>query len=155
MFNISFSVNKTPFGLGYKICQLFFIIKPKTGYNSSMALTLPQAARKIVKLFKQNNFEIFLVGGAVRDYLMAKPITDWDFTTNATPEEMLKFLPDAYYNNNFGTIGISIEGEPKPFEITTFRKEARYTDSRHPDEIKWGETLEEDLERRDFTINAL
>lgn len=88
---------------------------------------------------------------------MGKPISDWDFTTNATPEEMLAFLPDAYYNNTFGTVGVPSEGDAdeKPFEITTYRHESEYSDSRHPDNLVWGKSLEGDLERRDFTINAI
>ncbi len=106
-------------------------------------------------LFTDNGFDIYIVGGAVRDILMGKQATDWDFTTNATPEEMLTFLPeDAYYTNKFGTVGVPQENE-EPFEITTYRTEhGGYSDNRRPDEVRWGKTLEEDLKRRDFTINA-
>lgn len=121
-----------------------------------MSLSIPQSVIALSEKFQQNNFELYLVGGAVRDYLMGKMIYDWDFTTNATPDEMLSFLgEEAYYNNNFGTVGFPSEEGERPFEITTFRTETTYSDSRHPDRIEWGKTLDEDLKRRDFTINAM
>ena len=79
---------------------------------------------------------------------------DWDFTTNLTPEEIQKkFVKNSFCNNQFGTVSV-VYGDDI-FEVTTFRTEQGYSDSRHPDEVKWGKTLEEDLQRRDFTINAL
>jgi tRNA nucleotidyltransferase/poly(A) polymerase len=123
-----------------------------------MKIQIPIKAKEIIDIFKKNNFEIYIVGGAVRDILMGKIVYDWDFATNATPEEMLKILKkfDAYYTNEFGTVGIPSDKEgERPFEITTFRTEHGYSDARRPDNVKWGKTLEEDLERRDFTINAL
>lgn len=121
-----------------------------------MNLRIPQSVNALFEKFKASGFEIYLVGGAVRDYLMGKMISDWDFTTNATPEEIMSLLGDeAYYNNEFGTVGYPSEEGEAPFEITTFRTESSYSDSRHPDEIKWGKSLEEDLKRRDFTINAM
>lgn len=120
-----------------------------------MNLELPAEVKKIIADFTKAGYEIYIVGGAVRDILMGKAVHDWDFTTNATPHEILKILPDGFYDNVFGTVGLKIEGFEKPFEITTFRTEKGYSDHRRPDEIKWGKTLEEDLTRRDFTINAL
>ncbi len=120
-----------------------------------MDFTLPQPVTELMNLFKNKGFEIYIVGGAVRDILMNREVTDWDFTTNAKPEEMLAFLPeDAYYTNAFGTVGIPKE-TGNPFEITTYRTEHGYSDNRRPDTVSWGKTLQEDLERRDFTINAL
>jgi tRNA nucleotidyltransferase (CCA-adding enzyme) len=121
-----------------------------------MQLSLPKSVIELMELFEKNNFEIYIVGGAVRDLLMGKDATDWDFTTNAAPDEMLAFLPeDAYYTNAFGTVGIPQE-DSTPFEITTYRTEhGGYSDNRRPDEVRWGKTLEEDLQRRDFTINAM
>ncbi len=88
---------------------------------------------------------------------MGKLPQDWDFTTNATPEDILKILGEkAYYDNKFGTVGIaSHDSELEPFEITTFRTEANYLDNRRPEKVEWGKSLEEDLQRRDFTINAI
>ena len=126
-------------------------------YNvNQMNVQIPPSAKKIIDTFDNANYEIYIVGGAVRDILMGKPVYDWDFTTNAKPPEILKILPEAYYNNKFGTVGfVSEDADVKPYEITTFRTEYGYSDSRRPDKIKWGETLDEDLQRRDFTVNAM
>lgn len=121
-----------------------------------MKIDLPKSVRDILEKFQAANFKIYIVGGAVRDILMGRPTYDWDFTTNAQPEEILKIVPGGIYNNQFGTVFTPNPDNPqRPHEITTFRKEAGYTDLRHPDKILWGKTLEEDLKRRDFTINAL
>lgn len=123
-----------------------------------MKVNLPTQVKKTITLFEKNNLEIYIAGGAVRDIIMGKSIYDWDFTTNATPEKMLKILEklDAYYTNDFGTVGIPAETEgERPLEITTFRTEREYKDFRRPTKVDWGKTLEEDLQRRDFTINAM
>jgi len=115
---------------------------------------IPVKVEKLIKKFRENGAEIYMVGGAVRDLILKREIKDWDFTTNLTPEEMQIIFPkNSFYNNKFGTISI-IDGDDI-FEVTTFRTERGYSDARHPDEIKWGKTLEEDLQRRDFTINAI
>jgi len=121
-----------------------------------MEIKIPPKVDEIIDVFEKAGFEIYIVGGAVRDILMGKIVYDWDFATNATPYEMLKMFKNAYYTNEFGTVGIpsELEGE-RPYEITTFRTEYGYSDARRPDKIKWGKTLEEDLKRRDFTINAM
>jgi putative nucleotidyltransferase with HDIG domain len=116
---------------------------------------LPKFVLEILKKFEKANFEIYIVGGAVRDLIMKKDSDDWDFTTNATPKQILKIFPDGFYDNTFGTVGIAHESSPNPFEITTFRHESGYSDTRRPDKVTWGKTLEEDLKRRDFTINAM
>lgn len=120
-----------------------------------MQFNLPNEVKEVLLKFKENNYEIYVVGGAVRDLLMGKIVYDWDFTTNATPDEILKIVEGGLYNNLYGTVFTIVEGYEKPFEITTFRKEEGYSDSRHPDKLVWGKTLNDDLERRDFTINAL
>lgn len=124
-------------------------------YNvNQMKVNLPPSAKKIIDTFESAGFEIYIAGGAVRDIIMGKPVYDWDFTTNAEPSQILKILPDSYYNNKFGTVGYA-SGEARPYEITTFRTEYGYTDARRPDKVVWGKTLDEDLQRRDFTINAM
>lgn len=120
-----------------------------------MKFKIPPFVRKIISTFQKAGHEIYIVGGAVRDLLMKRVVTDWDFTTDATPEIVLGLFPDGFYDNKFGTVGISHPSLEKPYEITTFRKEIGYTDRRHPDKIIWGKTIEEDLVRRDFTINAM
>ncbi|MDO8488468.1 MAG: HDIG domain-containing protein [bacterium] len=121
----------------------------------TLKLTPPQQVEEILTNFSQAGYEIFIVGGVVRDAILGKSLYDWDFTTSATPEEILKLYPDAFYDNKFGTVGIEDSQKGRPYEITTYRTEHGYSDSRHPDEVKWGKSLEEDLARRDFTINAM
>lgn len=121
-----------------------------------MKIELPESVKDILKKFDEAGYEIYIVGGAVRDVLMGKIAHDWDFTTNATPEEILKVVEGGLYNNDFGTVFSPNPDDPeRPHEITTFRKEEGYSDARHPDKVSWGKTLEDDLSRRDFTINAL
>ena len=118
-----------------------------------MKINLPLFVKEILKKFLKVGHEIYIVGGAVRDILMKKEIHDWDFTTNATPEIILGLFPDGFYDNLFGTVRVL--NQSSIYEITTFRKETSYSDSRHPDKIFWGKTIEEDLIRRDFTIDAM
>ncbi len=108
-------------------------------------------------MFRKHNYQIYLVGGGVRDMLSKKTTNNYDFTTNATPEQITELFEDSFYNNSFGTVGIpaEIDGEKIVYEVTPFRKESDYTDYRHPDQIEWTDKLEEDLARRDFTINAM
>ena len=127
-----------------------------------MKFTLPKEVKEILEKFKKHKFQIYIVGGCVRDLLLNRKTNDWDFTTDAKPEEIRKLFPDSFYDNKFGTVGIPTElntedgrQETVIYEITTFRSESGYTDHRHPDKIVWGKTLEEDLKRRDFTINAI
>ncbi len=122
---------------------------------------LPQPAQQIISTLTKAGFEAYAVGGSVRDILMGKVTHGWDFTTKAKPEEILKLFPESFYDNQFGTVGIKIKSEKNPeitedvYEVTTYRSEKGYTDHRHPDKIQWGKTIEEDLSRRDFTINAI
>ncbi len=104
-------------------------------------------------------FEIYLVGGGVRNLLVNKIPENCDLTTNATPEESLEVLKmhSPFYNNDFGTVSYNVKlGEKEElYEITTYRSEKEYSDYRRPDNVSWGQTLEEDVTRRDFTINAM
>lgn len=131
-----------------------------------MNLKLPDFTRDIVDKFLKNNYQIYLVGGAVRDFLLNRPITDWDFTTDAKPDQILELFPNAFYNNKFGTVGLpttlkqqaqssQVTPHDSTIEITTMRTEGQYQDSRHPDQINWTNDINEDLKRRDFTINAM
>lgn len=119
-----------------------------------MTFKLPSQVKKVLETFKKAGFEAYAVGGSVRDMIMGRPTKNWDFTTNAIPEEILQLFPDAFYDNKFGTVGVPQENG-QVYEITTFRTEWGYSDGRHPDKIIWGKTLEEDLSRRDFTVNAI
>src|SRR3989344_8888143 len=96
---------------------------------------IPQAVLEIYKKFNEKGFELYLVGGSIRNVLLGRKITDWDLKTNATPEEMLSLFPSAFYDNNFGTVGIPViesTDDKKAIEITTFRSESEYSDHRHP-----------------------
>ncbi|MFN4212372.1 MAG: CCA tRNA nucleotidyltransferase [Microgenomates group bacterium] len=119
--------------------------------------TLPKVVNDFLNLFKKKGFQIYIVGGAIRDLLLKKEVDNWDFATNAKPEEIMKLFPDSFYDNKFGTVGVvqEVDGKKTVFEVTTFRKEAEYKDFRHPEKVEWAKTIEEDLARRDFTINAL
>ncbi len=135
-------------------------------------IKLPIKTQKIITTLQKAGYEGFAVGGSVRDLLLERETHGWDFTTNATPQDLLKLFPDSFYDNQFGTVGIKIykpandksankkiENKKKEvediFEITTYRSEEGYKDHRHPDKITWGKTIEDDLSRRDFTINAI
>lgn len=131
-------------------------------------MKLPQQAQNVINKLKKAGYEAFAVGGSVRDLLMGRETRGWDFTTNATPEQILAVFPDSFYDNRFGTVGVKInlsenaiaqtDKKTPPddiYEITTYRSEKGYADHRHPDTLMWGKTLEEDLARRDFTINAI
>jgi len=114
---------------------------------------LEEEIKKIFEIFKKNGFEIYLVGGAVRDFLLGKTPENFDFATNATPKQIQSLFPQSFYHNTYGTVSVPLE--KKIIEITPFRKESNYTDFRHPQKIEWAKTIEEDLARRDFTINAI
>ena len=107
------------------------------------------------KLFISNGYKLFLVGGTVRDYLLKLPLTDMDAVTNATPEEIRAFLPNADFTfSKYGSVSYKPEKEVK-FDITTLREENSYSDSRHPKVIRFVKELDIDVKRRDFTINGL
>lgn len=116
-------------------------------------LQFPTDVTTTLQLLKTAGFEAYVVGGSLRDVLMQREPKDWDLTTNALPEQIQKVFSHSWYNNKFGTVGVRV-GELE-LEVTTYRTDVGYTDSRHPDDVKFGVSLQEDLERRDFTINAL
>jgi len=123
-----------------------------------MEINVPKEIIDIAETLKKAKFQAFLVGGCVRDILLDKTPKDWDIATNAKPEQIQKLFPDSVYENQFGTVAVKTRNENptlKIVEITTFRLEGKYSDKRHPDEIKFAKTIEEDLGRRDFTINAM
>ncbi len=120
-----------------------------------MGIKLPKEILMVMNKFTDNGSEIYVVGGASRGLLMNREIEDWDLATNLTPEEMKKLFPkNSFYENIYGTFSI-VAAPERIYEVTTYRTERGYSDGRHPDVVKWGKTLEEDLQRRDFTINAI
>jgi tRNA nucleotidyltransferase (CCA-adding enzyme) len=122
-------------------------------------MKIPEYLENIIEKMEAAGFEAWIVGGCVRDLLMDKIPNDWDLTTNALPEEMLKIFPEAHYENEFGTVILPVKNEAgetlDAIEITTYRSEQGYSDRRRPDEVKFEKDIDADLARRDFTINAL
>jgi len=120
---------------------------------------VPAVVQKIADTLENAGFEAYLVGGCVRDLILGKKPKDWDLTTNAKPEEIEKLFPETYLNNDFGTVGVVNDGEEdaalKVVEVTPYRSEGTYSDARRPDTVTFGISLEEDLKRRDFTVNAI
>ena len=121
---------------------------------------MPVMAYQMFALFNKHDKQIYLVGGAVRSLLARFAPINCDFTTDATPEEIVDYLApfDPFYDNPYGTVAFSFTnegGEKEIYEITPFRTESGYSDRRRPDQVSWGKDLSEDLKRRDFTINAI
>ena len=134
-----------------------FVLKPASVVQLPMfsIRQVPQKVRQILQKFSQNNAQIYIVGGAVRDLYLKRPVKDWDFATNFTPQQMKKIFPaNSFYLNDFGTFSI-IGPKQEIFEVTTFRSESVYADFRHPSKVDWGKSIKEDLKRRDFTINTI
>ncbi|MDP3934956.1 MAG: HD domain-containing protein [Candidatus Giovannonibacteria bacterium] len=123
-----------------------------------MNFTIPKEIRAAVAILEGAGFEAYLVGGCVRDLLIGRIPQDWDITTNARPEKIQELFPKSFYENKFGTVSV-VTGSEDPklraIEITPYRLEGKYSDKRHPDEIKFADKLEDDLARRDFTVNAM
>ncbi len=135
-----------------------------------MEFVFPKNVLDIFSKLKEAGFKVYIVGGPVRDMFLGKATKDWDLATSATPDQIQKLFPESVYENQFGTVGVktaTLKGEPRQdgresenlkteiVEVTTFRSEGKYTDKRHPDEVKFAKTVEEDLKRRDFTMNAM
>ena len=123
-----------------------------------MKLPVPKEVEAVSDTLEKAGFEAYLVGGCVRDMILGKKPKDWDLTTNATPEQIQKIFPETFYENSYGTVGVVSETNDetlKVIEVTPYRKEGTYTDARRPDTVEFGVSLEEDLKRRDFTVNAI
>lgn len=119
---------------------------------------IPEVVAAVAKTLEDSGFEAYLVGGCVRDLALGRVPKDWDITTNATPEQIVALYPETYQNNEYGTVGVVTESGDirlKVIEITPYRTESTYTDARRPDSVTFAKTLDEDLTRRDFTINAI
>ena len=114
---------------------------------------IPAAVRAIAGTLRAAGHEAHLVGGCVRDLLRGVEPADWDLTTNARPEQVVALFPGARYENRFGTVEIDEDGGT--YEVTTYRHDGPYTDHRRPDAVMFGERLDDDLARRDFTVNAM
>lgn len=119
-----------------------------------MKYEVPENLRELGAIFSSHSYSLYLVGGAVRDYLLRRKNDDYDLTTSALPGEVkAMFRRTIDTGIKHGTVTVIYKGAH--YEITTFRTEGDYSDSRHPDSVTFVRSLEEDLKRRDFTINAL
>ncbi len=122
---------------------------------------IPIEVRSVAETLEKGGFEAYLVGGCVRDLYIGKTPKDWDLTTNAHPEQIQALFPedDTFCNNDYGTVGVKNEDTEdetlKIIEVTPYRTESEYSDARRPDKVEFGVSLEEDLKRRDFTVNAI
>lgn len=126
---------------------------------STKQYDIPSEVTRVTETLREAGFESYLVGGCVRDLMLGKEPKDWDVTTNAHPDQIQTLFPETYYNNAFGTVGVVHETTEnqalKVVEVTPYRKEGAYSDNRRPDTVEFGVSLEEDLARRDFTVNAI
>jgi poly(A) polymerase/tRNA nucleotidyltransferase (CCA-adding enzyme) len=117
-------------------------------------IQFPSGAMSIIESLKEKGFKGYFVGGCVRDLLLGKTPSEWDITTDATPDQVSglfqKVIPTGI---EFGTVTVLINDQA--YEVTTFRRDERYADGRHPASVTFSKSLDEDLSRRDFTINAM
>jgi len=121
-------------------------------------MEIPKEAIFVIDQLKKNGFEAYIVGGCVRDLLRKAEPEDWDVATNARPEEIGKIFLKSFADNKFGTVTVLTGSENiklKEVEITPYRIDEKYSDKRHPDKVRWAKTIEEDLARRDFTVNSM
>ena len=153
--------------------------------KKNLITKIPKEVSHVTETLEKAGFEAYLVGGCVRDLLVGKEPKDWDVTTNAKPEQIIGLFEKTVYENTFGTVGVCVPNRPElenvPYEtsngcvsreksasdvlyetpeyniieVTPYRTEAKYSDFRHPDEVRFSDNLEDDLQRRDFTINAM
>lgn len=115
---------------------------------------IPQVLKEFNKVFKNHGYKAYLVGGAVRDIFLKKEASDWDVATNATPQDVIKMFNFVVPTGiEHGTV--TVHFKKLEIEVTTFRTESGYSDGRHPDTVNYAATIEEDLARRDFTMNAI
>lgn len=119
-------------------------------------IDISKASKLVLKRLEENKEKAYLVGGCVRDFIMNRHPSDFDVTTSAKPDKIEKIFADfplVTLGKNFGTIGVLVDNEL--VEVTTFRSDGEYSDGRHPENVSFSNSLEEDLKRRDFTINAM
>ena len=120
---------------------------------------IPAEITTIVQTLEKAGFQAYLVGGCARDLILGRVPRDWDVTTNAKPENIQGLFSKTVYENDYGTVAVINEVTDdmtlRNVEITPYRLESGYSDRRHPDSVKFSDNLEDDLKRRDFTINAI
>ncbi|HUY05485.1 MAG TPA: HD domain-containing protein [Candidatus Paceibacterota bacterium] len=123
-----------------------------------MAYRIPKEVSTVSSGLRKAGFEVYLVGGCVRDLIIGREPKDWDITTNATPEQIQAVFPDSFYENDYGTVGVKTGSEDERtaiVEVTPYRTESAYSDKRRPDTVEFGTSLLEDLTRRDFLLTIV
>jgi tRNA nucleotidyltransferase (CCA-adding enzyme) len=130
-------------------------VRPRFGGAGAgtAAPAIPGPVADLLAALHAGGYSAYVVGGCLRDTLLGRRPLDWDLTSDATPERIQGLFPKAVYENRFGTVVVRHRGAA--YEITTFRADVSYRDHRHPDEVRFGSSIEEDLARRDFTVNAI
>jgi poly(A) polymerase/tRNA nucleotidyltransferase (CCA-adding enzyme) len=121
--------------------------------------TVPVEVSRVTETLEKAGFKAYLIGGCTRDLILGHKPKDWDVTTDAVPDEIIKLFPKTFYENNYGTVGVVDEAATdetlKVVEVTPFRLEGGYSDFRRPDSVSFSKSLEDDVKRRDFTVNAI
>ena len=122
--------------------------------HTNMKLTIPSNAEKILHILEENGYEAYVVGGCVRDSILGRNPNDWDITTSASPQQVKELFQRTVDTGlQHGTVTVLMDKEG--YEVTTYRVDGDYEDGRHPKQVMFTLSLEEDLKRRDFTINAM
>lgn len=134
------------------------MIKMSLDFDTKL-FAIPDEVSQVTKTLKTNGFQAYLVGGCVRDLLLERKPKDWDVTTNAKPDDIIRLFKETFYENDYGTVGVVNEDVTdetlKVVEVTPYRLESEYSDNRRPDSVIFSNKLEDDLKRRDFTINSI
>ncbi len=148
--------------ISYRSSEPLLGVRIPPGAPETMLKTsffIPPEVSQVTKTLENNGFKAYLVGGCVRDLILGRTPKDWDVTTNATPEDIIGSFSHTFYENSYGTVGVVNENATderlKVIEVTPFRVESGYSDKRRPDSVSFSTNIEDDLKRRDFTINAL
>jgi tRNA nucleotidyltransferase (CCA-adding enzyme) len=124
--------------------------------EAAIRAALPNDVQGLIEALRDGGHAAYVVGGSLRDVLLGRTPADWDLTTDARPERILELVPDAAYENRFGTVAVRRGPEAHDvLEITTFRSDHEYADFRRPHRVEFGDAIEVDLVRRDFTVNAI
>jgi poly(A) polymerase/tRNA nucleotidyltransferase (CCA-adding enzyme) len=134
-------------------------VKTSLNRHVSAENSIPREVVDIIETLEKARFSAYLVGGCVRDLFLGRAPKDWDITTNATPDKIQSLFTKTVYENVYGTVVIINESVAdvtlKNIEVTPYRLESGYSDRRHPDTVKFSHNIKDDLQRRDFTINAI
>ena len=116
---------------------------------------LPKEVKTVIAALQNAGYSPYLVGGCVREMLRGKEPSDYDMTSDAPPEEVLRIFGESAHPTGLPHGTVTVVSGGLPIELTTMRRDGAYRDNRHPDSVTFGTSIEEDLARRDFTVNAI